>query len=290
MEKLGLRDAKQILAMLNGEEIASSKLSSHIVALLRQEGLLLSKSNGSRCKYRIDSSRWEACRIFLSQQFGLRCSLEEWIAKGSDLMRAELVHLAGDSKFKSVGTFHGFLVDCYSPISATLGGRPFLLQSVDGSSIFISKSEEFDVPVNVTIVGVENAENFMQIRRQRKFFESLMPGRQLLFVCRYPQNALADLRKWLCRIPNEYVHFGDFDLAGIHIYMSEFYSLLGERASFLMPKDIAERLANGNTSLYDRQYLKFKDMEVEDMRVQPLVDLINHYHRGYEQEGYIGKG
>lgn len=38
MEKLGLGDARQILAMLNGEEIASSKLSPRLTALLRQEG------------------------------------------------------------------------------------------------------------------------------------------------------------------------------------------------------------------------------------------------------------
>lgn len=53
MEKLGLGDARQILAMLKGEEIASSKLSPRLTALLRQEGLLMLKNNGSRCKYRI---------------------------------------------------------------------------------------------------------------------------------------------------------------------------------------------------------------------------------------------
>ena len=44
MEKLGLGDARQILAMLNGEEIASSKLSTRLTALLRQEELLMLKS------------------------------------------------------------------------------------------------------------------------------------------------------------------------------------------------------------------------------------------------------
>lgn len=286
MEKLGLRDARQILTMLNGEEIASFKLSSRISSLLQQEGLLLSRSNGSRCKYWIDSSRRMSCRIFLSQQFGLKCSLEEWITKDYNLTRAEQVNLVGNSKFKAVGTFHGFLVDCYSPILSTMGGQSFVLQPMEGSSVFISQPEVFEVPTDVTIVGVENAENFMQIRRQKHLFESLMLDKQL-FVCRYPQNALADLRKWLRRIPNKYIHFGDFDLAGVHIYLSEFYSQLGDRASFLVPDDIEERLATGNASLYDQQYLKYKDMKVADFRVLPLVDMINHYRRGYEQEGYI---
>jgi len=81
MEKLGLGDARQILAMLNGEEVASSKLSPRMSEWLRQEGLLLMRSNGSRCKYRIADARREACRVFLAQQFGLKCSLEEWIGE-----------------------------------------------------------------------------------------------------------------------------------------------------------------------------------------------------------------
>ena len=89
------------------------------------------------------------------------------------------------------------------------------------------------------------------------------------------------------RIPNRYIHFGDFDLAGVHIYLSEFYAHLGDRASFLVPSDIEKRLAKGNASLYDQQYAKFKNMKVTDARLQPLVDMIHHYRKGYEQEGYI---
>ena len=127
----------------------------------------------------------------------------------------------------------------------------------------------------------------MQIRKQKWLFDSLFPNKQILFVSRYPQNALADLREWLLRIPNHYVHFGDFDLAGIHIYLSEFYAYLGDRASFLIPGDIEMRLKEGNSELYDRQYEKFKNLNVVDVRVLPLVDLIRRYCRVYEQEGYI---
>ena len=85
MAKLGLGDARQILAMLKGEEIASSKLSPRLTALLRQEGLLMLKSNGSRCKYRIVEAMREGCRTLLSQEFGLKCSLEEWISASSSM-------------------------------------------------------------------------------------------------------------------------------------------------------------------------------------------------------------
>ncbi len=288
MEKLGLGDARQILLMLQGEEVASSKLSSRMANVLREEGLLLSRSNGSRCKYSMAEPMRGACRTFLSQHYGLRCSLEEWVAMSSDVeSRTSLVERVGDSKYRKVRTFHGFLVDCYEPIEATLNQQPFLLSPQEGSSVFINSPETFDIPEDVVVVGMENAENFRQIRRQRSLFESQLPDKRLLFVCRYPQESLADLREWLLRIPNQYVHFGDFDLAGIHIYLSEFYAHLGNRSSFLVPSDIASRLSEGNSSLYDRQHVMYRDMQVTDSRLQCLVDMIHRYRKGYEQEGYI---
>lgn len=296
MEKLGLGDARQILAMLNGEEVASSKLSIRMAELLRQEGLLLMRSNGSRCKYRIADARRDTCRVFLAQQFGLKCSLEEWM--GKIVSRAELVSKVGDSKYKKVKTFRGFLVDCYTPIEATLHHRPFCLNPQEGCSVFINSPETFEIPEDVIVVGMENAENFMQIRKQKYLFDALSVDgknssagfqweKHYLFVSRYPQENLSDLREWLKRIPNRYIHFGDFDLAGIHIYLSEFYAQLGDRASFLILSDIEERLADGNASLYDQQYARFKNMEVTDARLLSLVDWIHKYRKGYEQEGYI---
>ncbi len=292
MEKLGLGDARQILAMLQGEEVASSRLSPRMANVLREEGLLLSRSNGSRCRYSMAEPMRGACRTFLSQHYGLRCSLEEWVATGGSKSsaiesRSILVDKVGDSKYRKVGTFHGFLVDCYEPMETMLCRRPFLLSPQEGSSVFINSPETFEIPVDVVVVGMENAENFRQIRRQRSLFESQMPGKRLLFVCRYPQHSMVDLREWLLRIPNQYVHFGDFDLAGIHIYLSEFYAHLGNRSSFLIPSDIASRLSEGNSTLYDRQYAMYRDVEVADPRLQNLVDMIHHYRKGYEQEGYI---
>lgn len=136
-------------------------------------------------------------------------------------------------------------------------------------------------------------ENFIRIREQREFFDCCLrenldrdgAGR-ILFVSRYPQST--DLRSWLQTIPNRYVHFGDFDLAGINIFLTEFYNHLGPRASFLIPDDIDKRLAHGSTTRYNSQNKKFQDLKVEDSRLQSLISLIHKYRRCYDQEGYIG--
>ena len=129
-------------------------------------------------------------------------------------------------------------------------------------------------------------ENFSSIRQQRSLFTSMFPEKRLLFVSRYPQST--DLRAWLQTVPNEYVHFGDFDLAGINIFLTEYQKYLGERSSFLIPDDIELRLQKGSLERYNDQYQRFRRLSTDIPSLQRLIDMIHKYHRCYDQEGYIG--
>ena len=128
-------------------------------------------------------------------------------------------------------------------------------------------------------------ENFRMIRRQQALFEKSVGNEPLLFVSRYPQSS--DLRRWLQTIPNRYVHFGDFDLAGINIFLTEFNVHLRHRSSFLIPDDIELRLQNGSAERYQAQYQRFNTLHTGISSVQRLIDMINTFHRCYDQEGYI---
>ena len=133
-------------------------------------------------------------------------------------------------------------------------------------------------------------ENFRMIRRQRRFFEEYLHAHGLsdkvLFVSRYPQST--DLRRWLCTISNHYLHFGDFDLAGISIYLFEFWQYLGkERSSYLIPDDIESRLKSGSRKRYDEQCEHFKDIKSDILELQRLIELIHKERKAYDQEGYI---
>ena len=149
----------------------------------------------------------------------------------------------------------------------------------------------FRIPSNTIVVGVENMENFRLPERQTAVWEEIQDQfggdgiPPLLLVSRYPQSK--DLVIWLQGIPNQYVHFGDFDLAGIHIYLTEFYRHLGDRSAFFVPEDIEQRLSAGSRERYQVQFERFGKMDIPDPRVKPLVDLIHHYQKGYDQEGYV---
>lgn len=160
----------------------------------------------------------------------------------------------------------------------------------EGSFLFVSDWENFTIPEDVVVIGVENMENFRMIRKQRAFFEEYLQAHEfssrILFVSRYPQSA--DLRRWLSSIPNHYLHFGDFDLAGINIFLVEFEQYLGkERSSFLIPDDIKARLKSGSRKRYDEQYSRFKDVRSDIFELQKLINWIHHERKAYDQEGYI---
>ena len=200
--------------------------------------------------------------------------------------RSEQAVETGNSKLVKVRSCPGFPVNSYAPITCLLRGEEFVVNPPEGSFVFIDDWQQFAIPKDVVVVGIENMENFRMIRRQRKLFASVLGDNPLLFVSRYPQST--DLRKWLMSIPNRYVHFGDFDLAGINIFLTEFHSYLGsERSSFLIPKDIEHRLKSGSNRRYDEQFRRFNNIISDIQELQELIRLINLYRKGYDQEGYI---
>ncbi len=264
--------------LVSGESVAASSLRKDVAAELLDEGLLTVITHGSRRSYAaIDT---EALRKFAESHYG------GFSFVGKDgLTRAEMASETGNSKLVMVRSCPGFPVNSYEPIACTMNDREFIVNPGDGSFVFVADWQKFKIPEDVIVVGIENMENFRMIRQQRGLFEQIIGSQRLVFVSRYPQSS--DLRSWLKIIPNRYIHFGDFDLAGINIFLTEFNSYLGNRSSFLIPLDIEERLAKGSKERYNDQYQKFKSINSNIPDIQHLIDLINKYHRCYDQEGYI---
>lgn len=282
--KISTTLARNLDQLINTGKIPGSCLPSRMANDLMTDGIVTVITYKSKRVYKL--GRKEELMAYLQQHYGMTGEqLEEWIAvrsKEKGITRAEQVNLTGDSKTVRVRTFHGFPAKTLASLEVELHGEPFTLTPTPGISFFIEDYESLHIPEDVTVVGIENGENFQLIHKQKDLFA----GMKTLFVCRYPQSN--DLVRWLLSIPNPYLHFGDFDLAGIAIYLHEFYTHLKGRASFFIPDDIESRLAShGNTQLYDTQYPRYGKMEVEDSGVLPLWKLIHRYHCGYEQEGYI---
>ena len=271
-------------ALLAGEQVPGSRLSSKLLDELLSEGMLLVISHGSRNSYRARNT--ETLKRYLIDKDENYRILEVDVSASRAAMASE----TGNSKLTEVRSCPGFPVNSYESIECLLNGEPFVVNPQEGSFLFISDWETFAIPHDVVVIGIENMENFRMIRKQRAFFEkklrSLGLSNSVLFVSRYPQSS--DLRRWLCAISNHYLHFGDFDLAGINIFLVEFQQYLGkERSSYLIPDDIGSRLKSGSRKRYDEQYCYFKDVKSDVFELQQLIDLIHHERKAYDQEGYI---
>lgn len=268
-----------IQALISGEQVASSKLNSKLLDELMAEGLLLVTTRGSRKSYRARDI--EALKRYLIDKDENYRMLDVTTADS----RASMAVETGNSKLLTIRSCPGFPINSYQSIECSLNSEPFMVNPPEGSFVFIDNWKHFVIPEDVVVVGIENMENFRMIRQQRKLFESLLGNKQLLFASRYPQST--DLCNWLLTIPNKYVHFGDFDLAGIHIFLTEFHKHLGDRSTYLIPSDIEQRLVKGSLSRYNEQYDKYHTLQCDIPSLQSLIDMINKHRRGYDQEGYI---
>ena len=264
--------------LMSGDSVAASSLRNDIAKELLDEGLLTVGTSGSRRSYAaIDKV---ALGTFVKSHYG-----DLTIVDKERITRAEIASETGNSKLVTVRSCPGFPINTYEPISCMLNGQEFMVNPQEGSFWFVADWQRFVIPEDVIVVGIENMENFRMIRQQRKLFEQCIGTVRLLFVSRYPQSM--DLRSWLQKTPNRYVHFGDFDLAGINIFLTEFHAHLGDRSSFLISQDIEERIAKGSLERYNDQYMRYSRITSDIIEVQALIDLINKYHRCYDQEGYI---
>jgi hypothetical protein len=267
---------------MDGESIAASTLRKDFTETLMAEGLLTVQTHGSRRAFRAIDAK--ALKKYLQARY------EELRTFGDDMStsyetRSEQAFETGNSKLVKIRSCPGFPVNSYAPIVCTLCGDDFVVNPPEGSFVFIDDWRHFAIPDDIVVVGIENMENFRMIRKQRSLFESVLGDMPLLFVSRYPQSK--DLRNWLKGISNKYVHFGDYDLAGIHIFLREFYKYLGDRSTYLIPSDIEQRLAKGSLYRYNNQFDKYHTLRCDIPYLQSLIDIINKYHRGYDQEGYI---
>ena len=279
----------KLIALSNGESLPACRLTGEWVNELVRDGILVSSSRGSKRSLKaVDRESFVKALARIDERFAdLKKTRNLLMDDGSsgDALRASQAADSGNSKLKMRRSFPGFLVNSYEAIDAQLNGSSCVILPEEGSCVFVSDWERFVIPSDVIVVGIENPENFRFIRQQRYLFESCLPGKQLLFVSRYPQSC--DLRNWLMGLSNPYVHFGDYDLAGIRIFITEFHRYLPDRSSYLIPSDVEERLRNGSTERFQGNYYENRHLSSDIPELQALIDLIMKYHKGYDQEGYI---
>jgi hypothetical protein len=283
--KLPLHIAQKLQRLQQpGKLIAGSLMNHKVVDQMVEDGILIKKQI-SKTRSQLYLAAAAGLDAYLHNQFGIsNLNLYIGIQVGEELTRAASVHISGDSKLKNIRTFSGFLINSYGPVQCMLNGKSVVLHPLQGSFTFVQDYKTFFPDPAVTIVGIENAENFTHIVKQLYLFKNIQP----LFVSRYPQSN--DLVKWLKAIPNQYLHFGDLDFEGINIYLHEFKKHLGERATFFIPPQTETYLPKyGNRALYNKQLARAADVSlISEAGIVQLLVRIHQHKKVLEQEIFIG--
>lgn len=282
--KVPVHIARALQTLTRGERIPSSQVRHTVVNQMLEDGVLQKILLGAG-KSVVVAGNPGALAQYIMNHYGIS-DLEAYIRLqvDEDATRADAVHVAGNSKVRSIRTFKGFLVQSIGAVQAVLHGEPVIVSPLHGTSWFIQDFEHFLPAGDVTIVGVENGENFQRIRAYGHLFANINP----LFVSRYPQSQ--DLIRWLKKIPNQYLHFGDLDFEGIRIFIQEYHCHLQDRSQFFIPPE-TERLLQryGNRALYAKQATTFQNVTL-DAALERLIAMFHKYGKVLEQEVFIKEG
>jgi hypothetical protein len=144
------------------------------------------------------------------------------------------------------------------------------------SAIFLKQIPK--IAKDTLVVGVENYENLIYFESTLKYFQS----QNILFV--YRNQAMMRLFK---DISNKIIYFGDFDLAGIEIYLKQILPI-NSNIKLFIPSNLDILIKKyGNNYLYKKQINRYSSLKSEDQNIQNIIDTIHKYQKCLEQEFFI---
>lgn len=278
-----------LLDLAGGGVSPRGAIPASLLGILIREGLLVEERQG-RSRF-VCCIRPEALRDFVRRETGAKdldsfMELRRRKHDGDVVSREEAAVGGGNSKLFGTDVVLGLRLNSIGPVLLEYNGRPFPLDPPPGTDCGVQDERLLSVPESCVLVGVENYSTFMWIRKYVYLFEGMS---KLVFVYRVTDSkkSTEQLMSFLERIPNRYLHFGDFDIGGVRLYLNEFKSRLGSRASFFVPDNYESILEHGQRWLSDRQYgMHWPDESdlVNEPRLVDLLHVMKKCRRFVEQE------
>lgn len=252
-----MRYIKTLLKLKEQKELNYSQVPKKLIEELKSENLIEIKTISANKK-----------KILVKDQFYIKYKDLKEIQKATS--RSELVKTNSHSKVKKISPQDGLYINGNCTI------EDLQLPLSKNSALFL---KEFPtISKDILVVGVENFENLIYFKSQLKYFQD----NNILFV--YRNSAML---RFIANIENEVIYFGDFDLAGIHIYLYEICKF-NKNVKLFIPQNIEELIKNnGSSELYKKQFSKYKDLNSKNGIIQYLIDIINKNQRSLEQEYFI---
>lgn len=180
-------------------------------------------------------------------------------------------------------SFNGLMVSVFDKLEVNFNKKKQYFYPLEGSGLFLHYSSKLQLDDDVIVVGVENPQVVWNIEKYKYLFEK---NKKYLFLC-ISEYKTTYQYKWLESFSGEYLHFGDFDLAGINIYLNTIVPKLkkAKSYSFLIPDNIYEIIKEKNYQKdYSNQTRFLNITSKEDKNLQKLIEFIKVNKITIEQE------
>ena len=223
-----LRDGDTV----NEGEFRSGQMKELLTVLNSQNALSFVRIGRSRGAYKaITPERFTAACVEYDRTLSdLEAALR--LAENEISSRAEKVALFGNSKQDGADrTVKGFTLIADRELTVSYLGRILFIGPLTG--LHVVDRNALIIPKESTVIMAENAECFYDLRWIPNI--GLKPENgPYIIMCRFP--ICEEGKLWLESLTNRLLYFGDFDLAGIRIYETEFKRRLANKISFIVPK------------------------------------------------------
>lgn len=271
--------ARCLLRLSKGEILNASEVSTKSCLKQFTEDGIIQKLPvaGRRVTYYCPTP--ESLQMYLEVQHSI-LSLENYITNFESSESDGESSLAASKSTKTFRTksLQGFFIKAFN--SRLEIANQAIYPAPEGIELFVWRPELLQISPSALIVGIENPECFLKFDRLIELF----PKKEIILVMRYLSQSS---NRWLQTISNDYLHFGDFDPAGVSIYIREFRDLLpADRCSFFIPPSIEKQIRKyGMETLYDQQSHLIDTIDIHKYpEIEELAILLRKYRKGLEQE------
>lgn len=276
---MSLSFARCLLRFQNGERLNAGEIGSkNLLKRFNDDGIITRQASGSK-RVSYVCMNPTALQNYLKVQhdiLSLKNYILEFETETSD--GESSLNASRSTKTFRAKSLQGFFIKAFNTNLLVLGER--VTSPPAGIELFIHQPEMMQIPDTALVIGIENPECFLKFKQ----IEHLFPQKEIIVIMRYLSNSP---NRWLQTIPNKYLHFGDFDPAGVNIYIQEYRKWLPpQRCNYFIPENIEQLIRDyGLATLFDRQIHLLKNVDFQFYpEVKILLSIMKKYRKGMEQE------
>ncbi len=285
---INTRNFEALKKLLKDEYILKKEISSQKLINSLKECNAIDIDGKPQCMYLKDINTLFA--VLKSNGYNINCieDIDYFIEESEkSKSRDEVAEKFSDTKRIESKSFNGLMISVFEKIEVTLNGVKQYIYPIEGTGLFMHYSTKLELDNDIVLVGVENPQVVWFINRYRHLFNQ---DKQYIFL------SLSEFKtsfqyKWLESFKGEYIHFGDFDLAGINIYLNSILPRLRHcrSHSFLIPENIYKIMVEKNYKKdYSNQTRYLNIDSKNDVKLKELIDFIKNRKITLEQE-YLSK-